>query len=159
MEHTILLVQNDSEERFRVSLAFASAAPQLRLCTAADGAEAVAYLSGTGKYRNRHEYPVPQLIVLDIDAANQSGFEIVHWLRANALHLNIPFIGITSGADKSIIDRAYELGASSCVLKSKDESAFLEIATGIADYAALLKNRAGATFPAHALQSPAAGGH
>jgi hypothetical protein len=77
MEHTILLVQNDAEERFRVLLAFASAAPKLRLCTAADPAEAYAYLSGAGRYANRDEYPVPQLILLDIDQVNQSGFEIV----------------------------------------------------------------------------------
>jgi CheY-like chemotaxis protein len=149
MEHTILLVQNDAEERFRVLLAFASAAPKLRLCTAADPAEAYAYLSGAGRYANRDEYPVPQLILLDIDQVNQSGFEIVRWLRTEPVHVNIPFIGITSGADKSIIDRAYELGASSCVLKGNDESAFHEIATGIADYAALLNNLAQATFPAH----------
>jgi CheY-like chemotaxis protein len=129
MEHTILLVQYDPEERLRVLLAFASAAPKLRLCTAADGTEAYAYLSGAGKYANRDEYPVPQLILLDIDVARESDFEIVRRLRAEVVDVKIPLIGITSGVDKSTIDRAYKFGASSCVLKSKDASTLQEIAS------------------------------
>ena len=150
MEHTILLIQNDPEERARLLLAFGSAVPKARVCAATDGTDAYAYLSGAGKYADRIEYPLPQVILLDIDAAKESGFEIVRWLRGEAAHLGIPVIGITSGVDKSVIDRAYKMGASSCVLKTKDRSILEEIATGIADYAALLKGHTHAPISGYA---------
>jgi DNA-binding NarL/FixJ family response regulator len=135
---TVLLVQKDAGERSRVLGAFANAARRVRLCTAPDGKEAHAYLAGTGHYANREAYPIPQIILMDIDSAKESDMETLCRLCADIL----PVIGLTSGTDKTMIDRAYKLGTSSCVLKSRDESVLRGIAMGIADYAALLQQRA-----------------
>jgi CheY-like chemotaxis protein len=139
MQPTILLIQNDAEECSRLLAAFVSSAHEAHVYAATDGVEAFAYLSGSGKFADRAAYPVPQVILLDIDLAKESSFKVVRWLREEANHLNIPVIGITCGTDKSIIDRAYKVGATSCVLKDKEGSVLSDIATGLADYAALLR--------------------
>jgi hypothetical protein len=72
MDHTILLMQDNAEERSELLLAFANAAPNVRLCVAKGGAEAHSYLSGLGIYADRESYPIPQLVLVDIDASNQS---------------------------------------------------------------------------------------
>jgi len=138
MDSTVLLVQKDAGERSRVLGAFASAAGKVRLCTAADSKEAHAYLAGSGNFANREAYPIPQIILMDLDSAKESDVEVLCRLCADIL----PVIGLTSGTDKTVIDRAYKLGTSSCVLNSRDESALRGIAMGIADYAALLQQRA-----------------
>jgi len=138
LNSTVLLIEKDAGERSRLLGAFANAAGKVRLCTVADGEEAHWYLSGTGNYASREAYPIPQIILMDIDSAKESDVETVCRLCADIL----PVIGLTSGDDKIVIDRAYKLGTRSCVLKSRDESVLRGVAKGIADYAALLQHGA-----------------
>lgn len=141
MEHSVLLVQHDPEERARVLRAFQNVAPSLRISVAPSAAEAYAQVAGRGKYANREEYFLPQLILLDIDLIREPGLDIVRWLREKSADLHVPVIVITEGADTAMIDRAYDAGACSCLLKSNNEGVLEEMAMGIADYAALLNDR------------------
>jgi CheY-like chemotaxis protein len=38
-------------------------------------------LSGVGKYADWKAYPLPSLVVLDLDLPQVAGFEVVKWMR------------------------------------------------------------------------------
>ncbi len=137
-DYAVLLVDDNPDERSGVVLTFMNAAPHVRICLAEDARQAQAYLSGDAVYADREKYPIPQVILLDLKLARKSGFQILEWLRDEPQLKRIPVIVLTSSEESSDIDRAYALGASSCLLKSGTDGIMGDIAKGIGDYAALL---------------------
>jgi CheY-like chemotaxis protein len=137
-EYTVLLVTDNPDDRARVILAFMRAARNVRISVTEDSRQMRDYLSGVPAYSDRDAYPIPQLILLDLDLPHKSGFDTLEWLRTEPRLNSIPVIVLTASRQASDIDAAYALGASSCVLKSVDEDAMQDIARGIGDYAELL---------------------
>lgn len=81
VEYTGLLITENSDDRSRVVLAFVKTAAHVRLCIAGHAAEAHAYLRGAGTYADRDAYPMPQLILLDLELPQKSGLKILQWLK------------------------------------------------------------------------------
>src|SRR6266446_1730283 len=46
-----------------------------------DGDQALAYLEGAEQYADRSEYPLPDLVVLDLNMPRRDGFEVLKWIR------------------------------------------------------------------------------
>jgi hypothetical protein len=46
-----------------------------------DGEEAIAHLSGSAKFPNRAEFPLPALVLLDRKLPKVDGFEVLGWIR------------------------------------------------------------------------------
>ena len=77
-----------------------------------DGEEAISYLQGDGKYADRNVYPLPRLMVMDINMPRRSGFEVLEWVKGKSQPLRrMPIIIVSSSDSPADINRAYELGA------------------------------------------------
>ena len=63
---TLLLVDDDRNDRFLVEMGCARAQVSFLLKTLESGAEAIRYLSGEGEFADRVEHPLPDLIFLDL---------------------------------------------------------------------------------------------
>ena len=75
-----------------------------------DGAEAVAYLNGTGEYADRQAHPVPALVFLDINLPKLNGLEVLAALRQNPDTQDLPVVMLTvSNSDEDVL-RSYEMG-------------------------------------------------
>lgn len=57
------------------------------------------------------------IIIVDMEMPDMTGLEVIGRLRAMERHAQVPVIMVTSRDDAMAIDRAYELGASSFVVK------------------------------------------
>src|SRR6516225_8524692 len=77
-----LLVEDDSGDALLIRRAFVQAKVLNPVQVVSSGEEAIAYLSGTGRYANRAEFPLPELVLLDLKMPGIDGFEVLRWIRA-----------------------------------------------------------------------------
>ncbi|MBI4517773.1 MAG: response regulator [Deltaproteobacteria bacterium] len=68
----------------------------------------------------------PDVIFLDINMPRLDGFEVLVQLKADPQLRRIPVIMVTSTDSQREINRAYELGASSYVVKPVSVDAFID---------------------------------
>jgi len=78
----ILLAEDNDDDVSLMRRAFERARILNPLVVVSDGEQAIAYLKGEGIYKNRAEYPLPNLLLLDIRMPKKDGFEVLRWVRA-----------------------------------------------------------------------------
>jgi len=116
-EAVILLVEDREDDIILISKAFKEARLLNPLQIVRDGEEAIDYLKGTGKYSNRAEYPLPELILLDLKMPRIDGFEVLRWVRAQPTLKALRIVVLTSSDQINDVTLAYHLGANSFLVK------------------------------------------
>jgi CheY-like chemotaxis protein len=111
-----------------IQLAFEKAFLRNPIEIVRDGEAALMYLSGEGKFRNRAEYPLPSLVLLDLKLPGMDGFEVVSWVRQQEGIRGLPIIVLTSSSRIADVNRAYHLGANSFIVKEIDFDSTVEFA-------------------------------
>jgi CheY-like chemotaxis protein len=130
----ILHVEDDANDTLLFQHACSKAGVNFQITPVSDGDEAIAYLRGIGRFSDRNEYPIPQLIVLDLKMQRLSGFDVLAWLRTEAPFDKIPVIVLTSSNHDIDIRRAQDLGASSYLVKPVGFEGLVEVARTINDF-------------------------
>jgi CheY-like chemotaxis protein len=116
-QETVLLVEDDPNDVLLFRHAFKKAQLTNPLEVVDNGDSAVDYLVGTGKYGDRSRYPLPILILLDLKLPRRSGFEVLEWLRQQPGLRRLPVVVLTSSKQSVDVNRAYDLGANSYLVK------------------------------------------
>jgi CheY-like chemotaxis protein len=116
---TFLLVEDDPRDVEFVESEFKEAPLHIQLRVVRDGLEAMHYVAGHGAYANRQEYPLPAVILLDLELPQVHGFQFLDWLRteAPAPLRYIPVIVMSASLSPEDVSRAYALGANSYLVK------------------------------------------
>jgi CheY-like chemotaxis protein len=117
MKGTILLVEDDPDDASSTLRAFAQGKILNPIQLVRDGQDAICYLLGGGRYNDRGAYPLPIFVLLDLTLPQVSGLEFLEWLRSRSEFEELPVIVITGLADLSQINKAYQAGACSFLLK------------------------------------------
>src|SRR5436190_9904483 len=121
MNNPVILVVEDREDDVLITRkAFRDAFIDNPIRVVKDGEQAIAYLSGMGKYRNRSEYPIPALVLLDIKMPRINGFEVLAWIRDEEQFKTLPVLVLTSSNEIQDLRKAYALGATSFLVKPLD---------------------------------------
>src|ERR1043165_6420004 len=129
----ILLVEDSEDDITIIRKAFERAGVRNPLFVVKDGEAAVAYLSGTGKYSVRDEYPLRALILLDLKLPGMDGFEVLRWIRETPGLSSLRVIVLTSSENIRDVNAAYQLGANSFMVKEMDFQNSVELARLITD--------------------------
>jgi CheY-like chemotaxis protein len=109
---TILLAEDKDDEAFLLERALKKAAISNPVQRVKNGDEAVDYLSGMGCYSDRTKYPLPILLLLDLNMPKRSGFEVLEWMRKE-LSLQTLAVDVLSGSSRpEDIEKALRLGAN-----------------------------------------------
>lgn len=95
--------------------------------TVDDGIRAIEYLQGIEPYNDREKYPLPVLILLDLKLPKRDGFEVLQWMRSQEVLKRIPVVVLTSSAETSDVNRAYDQGANSYLVKPVESCALVEM--------------------------------
>lgn len=123
---TILLVEDDEGHARLLEKNLRRGGMINRLVRVADGEEAVDYVSRTGAYQDSEQFPLPNVILLDVRMPRLDGFEVLAHLKGNTQLMKIPVIMLTSTDNQKEIDRAYELGANGYVVKPVSVESFID---------------------------------
>ena len=121
----ILLVEDNPDDEALTLRAFKKNNILNPIVVCRDGAEALDYLFATGKYADRADEPLPQLVLLDLKLPKLDGTEVLRRIRATERTRLLPVVVLTSSKeDRDVID-SYQLGANSYVRKPVDFTEFL----------------------------------
>ncbi len=112
-----------------------------KLVWAKDGAEALDFIFGKGKYSERDmEKGLPRLILLDLRMPKVDGLEVLQTLKADERTKMIPVVVLTSSKEDRDIVESYELGVNSYVSKPVEFDEFTEAVSTLGLYWMLLNN-------------------
>jgi len=124
----ILLVDDDEDDIILTKRAFERLRIGNPLHVANNGEVAIDYMAGKGPYADRVKYPLPTLILLDVKMPRKGGHEVLEWIKAQPQLRRIPVVMLTSSKDPSDVNRAYDHGVNSYLVKPLSFDGLNEIA-------------------------------
>ena len=127
-QRALLLVEDNEDDVFLMKRALKAARVLNPLYLVEDGQEAVDYLSGTGRFADREEYPLPAVVFLDLKLPYISGHDVLAWIRRQKELDGLVVIVLTSSNEASDLSRCYALGANSYVVKPPTPEQLEELA-------------------------------
>jgi CheY-like chemotaxis protein len=113
----ILLIDDSEDDTFLLQRALDREKVPCFVRNVADGAEAVSYLEGKGRYADRAKSPFPNIIFTDLKMPKMDGFSLLSWLRKNPKCQLLPAMVLSSSAEETDIEKAYRLGANAYLVK------------------------------------------
>jgi CheY-like chemotaxis protein len=113
----VLYVEDEVDDAFFMRRSFRRAGLEESLSVVEDGQAAIDYLSGRGVFAHRLKYPLPSLVLLDLNLPTVSGFQVLEWIRQQPEFRRLAVVIFSSSARAEDRLRARELGASDYVEK------------------------------------------
>src|SRR6266566_3274226 len=107
VQPVILIVEDREDDILLIQKAFQRAKIATARQIVRDGEEAIAYLSGSGKYSQRNEYPLPWLVLLDLKMPRVDGFEVLKWIRSQPELNRLVVVVLTSSDQIKDVNQAY----------------------------------------------------
>jgi CheY-like chemotaxis protein len=121
----ILLVEDDPGHVLLIEKNLRRACVQNDIIKLDDGGKAVDYLFGEGEYANS-EYPLPLLILLDMNLPVLSGLQVLERIKADERTRRIPVVMLTTTDSPGEIDKCYDLGCNIYIVKPVNYVKFSE---------------------------------
>jgi CheY-like chemotaxis protein len=135
---SILLVEDNLDDIDLTLHAFKKNKISNEVRVVKDGAEALDFLFGKGKYIDRRIDDLPTIILLDLKLPKVDGLEVLRQIRANELTKFLPVVILTSSKEEQDIINGYSLGVNSYVRKPVDFNQFTEAVRNLGLYWLLL---------------------
>ncbi|MBI3753761.1 MAG: response regulator [Deltaproteobacteria bacterium] len=105
---------------------------------ARDGAEALDYFFGKGKYAGRDMTIMPAVTLLDLKLPKVGGLEVLQRIRSEERTKLLPVVILTSSKEEQDLIKGYKLGANSYIRKPVDFNQFIEAVRQLGLYWLLL---------------------
>lgn len=134
LKQPLLYVEDEPNDAMLLEVAFRHAGISNPLKVVSDGEQAVEYLSGKGIYADREKYPLPCLVLLDLNLPLKPGFDVLRWMRAHPNLRTLPVLIFTSSDRPHDINLAYQLGANGYLIKSPSLAEWKSRAAAIRDF-------------------------
>jgi two-component system response regulator len=131
---TMLLVEDNPDDEALTLRAFRKSNLPIDIVVVRDGAEALEYLTASGKHADRDRENRPALILLDLNLPKIDGFRVLREMRAQEGFECTPVIIFTSSRERRDVMTGYQLGANSYVCKPVNFEEFNQAVTQIGLY-------------------------
>ncbi len=126
----LLLVEDDPADAVLIQRSLQKAEIPGQVVHVKDGDEAVAYLS-----ENPENAKLPWLILMDLKLPRRSGLEVLQWVRNQKSDVSrVPIVMLSSSHHSVDIQRAYQYGVNSYLVKPETSDALLSMMTVLKTY-------------------------
>ena len=122
---TILVVDDNPDDQLLIKHTLKKIGVTDPIHVLSDGAEAIEYMMGEGKFSDRSKYSYPTFIITDLKMPRRDGFAVLEFLKTNPEWAVIPTIVFSASADLDDIKKAFMLGASSYHVKPRTHGALM----------------------------------
>lgn len=126
MHAPILVVEDDQSHALLISRVLAKARLANPVVAFHDGNQAFDYLSGHGEYGDRERQPLPVLVLLDLHVPGISGLDLLQHIRERPDLQSLPVIIFSGSGESGDINRAFELGVDTYLVKPVAFDALLD---------------------------------
>ena len=133
--YPILMAEDNPDDILITERAWKKANIKNRLYIVNDGEETLDFLYKRGKFADA---PSISLLLLDLKMPRMNGFEVLEAIKKDAGLKRIPVIVLTSSNRGLDVDRAYDLGCNSFIVKPVNYDSFLKAVIQIQKYWILL---------------------
>ena len=124
----VLLVDDSDNDGRLMRIIFERAGFTQPLCCVGDGVEAIDYLRGDGIYADRAKFPLPTVMLLDLNMPRKDGFEVLGWIRLQPELKRLRVYILSSSSRPEDIRRCYDLGANAYLIKPSNLDGLTELA-------------------------------
>ena len=131
---SILLVEDNAMDVELILDAFKEVRLNNKIQVARNGKEALQYLFGEGDFANRKQYPLPDIILLDLNMPGIDGHEVLRRIKTAKKLKRLPVIILTSSKDEGDRAVSYDNGANSYLVKPVSFDDFLEVIKKVYEY-------------------------
>jgi len=132
--NSILLVEDSPDDVLLTRLAYEQSGIGHRLVDVSNGEQAIQYLKGEGPYADRQQFPIPALILLDLDMPRMTGFEFLDWLRQEPELKHLPAIVLSGSLNPADEEHADHAGANCFLVKPTGVGELAEALTKICEF-------------------------
>jgi CheY-like chemotaxis protein len=133
-ERPILIAEDNPQDILLIEYALQQGNIRCGFQVVNDGEQALAYLNGSEKYQDRQAYPIPSILLLDLNMPLLSGFEVLAWIRQQPDFHGLPVVVLSHSTEARDITRAYEMGATSFLTKPLQASELLSLVQALQGY-------------------------
>lgn len=138
---TILLIEDNYTDIILIKRTFRQSYIGNPLQVVKTYRDALQYMKGEGIFANRKEYPLPILILLDLNLPDGSGLDFLKWIGEKKDYKKIPVIVLTCSQDNEDINKSYELGANSYIVKPVKFGRLIDMVKSLENYWFILNKR------------------
>ncbi|MEW6379288.1 MAG: response regulator [bacterium] len=131
---SILMADDDQDDCLLVKNAFAANRIANSLHFVEDGEELMDYLYRRGNYSDIAAFPLPALILLDLNMPKKDGREALREIKADPNLRSIPVIILTTSEREEEIFRSYDMGANSFITKPVTFQGLVEAMKALSRY-------------------------
>lgn len=131
---TILMADDDPDDRLMTQEAFAECRLGNPLHFVTDGEQLMDYLHRRGQYDDDDAYPMPGLVLLDLNMPRKDGREALHEIKADPRLRAIPVVILTTSKAEEDVLRSYKDGVNSFISKPVTFVALLDVVQTLGKY-------------------------
>jgi CheY-like chemotaxis protein len=133
-KQTILLVDDSEDDLSLMKHACQAAHFKPSVQTLSNGEEAITYLKGEGIYVDRAKFPLPTVMLLDLNMPRVSGFDVLAWVRTQPVLKRLSIIVFSASSRLEDVERAFDLGANSYLVKPSSVAALIAMMCSLRDW-------------------------
>src|SRR5215471_9287607 len=114
---TVLLAEDDEDDYLLARDALAEVCFHCRLFRVKNGEELLDYLHRKGNFENPKEFPLPDLILLDLNMPKKDGRRALSEIKSHPNLRLMPVVILTTSQNHDDVLQCYELGANAFIRK------------------------------------------